>query len=135
VNTTRTVGLALSAVATVLWVVAAVALLTTSPEDGVNIGGALLALLALPLSVGATVTLLVSRGEAARHGMPEPHPSAHRIAAGLGIASIAGLCGSTVLGQLGSFALGVAAMVLLATGIAAFVASSALFALPRSRRS
>jgi hypothetical protein len=135
VNTTRTVGLVLSAVATVLWVGAAVGLLTTSPEDGVSIGGALLALLALPLSVGATVTLLVSRGEAARRGLPEPHPGARRIAAGLGIASIAGLCGATVLGQLGSFALGVTAMVLLAAGIAAFVASSALFALPRTRKS
>jgi hypothetical protein len=31
------------------------------PEDGVNIGAAMLALLALPLSVGSSVTLIVSR--------------------------------------------------------------------------
>jgi hypothetical protein len=134
VNTTRTVGLVLAAVATGLWAVVVLGFLLTGPEDGVNIGAAMLGLVALPLSVGASVTLIVSRGDAARHGVAEEHPLARRIAAGLGVASIAFLGGSTVLGELDSLALAAVAVVLLTAGITAFVASSALFALPRSPR-
>jgi hypothetical protein len=134
VNPTRRVGLILAAVATALWAVIVVAFVMTGSDDGVNIGAALLALLALPLSVGASVTLIVSRGDAAGRGRAEEHPLARRIAAGLAVASIALLCGSTVLGQLDSIGIAGVAVVLLAAGIAAFVASSALFALPRSRR-
>jgi hypothetical protein len=134
VDKTRKVGLILAAVATALWAVAVVGFVLTGPDDGVNIGAALLALLALPLSVGASVTLIVSTGSARRSGLTEEHPLARRVAAGLGVASIACLCGSMVVGQLDSIGTAVAAMILLTTGIAAFVASSALFALPRSRQ-
>jgi hypothetical protein len=61
VNTTGKVGLVLAAVATALGAAVVVAFLMTGPEDGVNIGAAMLALLALPLSVGSSVTLIVSR--------------------------------------------------------------------------
>lgn len=131
-NTTRTVGLVLAAVATALWAVVVVGFLTTGPDDGVNIGAAVLALLALPLSIGASVTLIVSRGDAARRGVAEEHPLLRRVAAGLAVSSIAFLGGSMVFGQLDSLA--AAAVVLLTAGIAAFVASSACFALPRNRR-
>jgi hypothetical protein len=59
VNTTRTVGLVLAAVATGLWAVIVVAVLMTGPDDGVNIGAAMLARLAFPLSIGAPVTPIV----------------------------------------------------------------------------
>ena len=75
-NTTRTVGLVLAAVATALWAVVVVGFLTTEPEDGVYIGAAILALLALPRSVGSSVTLIVSRGETARRGSASWMPSA-----------------------------------------------------------
>jgi hypothetical protein len=132
VNTTRSVGLVLAAVATGLWAVAVVAFLMTGPEDGVSIGGALLALLALPLSVGATITLIVSGRDA--RGLPDQHALRRRLAAGLGIASITCLCSSVVLGQVASSGAVVVAFVLLPSGIAAFVVSSALFALPRNRQ-
>jgi hypothetical protein len=134
VNTTRKVGLVLAAAATSLWAVVVVGFLTTRPEDGVNIGAAMLALLALPLSVGATITLIVSGRDDARRGMTDEHPMARRVTAGLGIASIAFLCSSIVLGQMAFGGALVIAFVLLPSGIAAFVASSVLFALPASRR-
>jgi hypothetical protein len=134
VNTTRRVGLVLAAVAMGLWAVVVLGFLLTGPEDGVNIGAAMVGLVALPLSVGASVTLIVSRGDAARHGVAEEHPLARRTAAGLGIASIALLCGSTVLGQLDSLGVTAVAVVLLMTGITTFVASFALFALPQSQQ-
>ena len=108
-----------------------VAFLMTLPDDGVNVGAAMLALLAVPLSVGASVTLIVSMPEA---GRTEEHPPARRIAATLAAASIALLCGSMVFGPLDDIVPVVVAMVLLTTGIATFVASSALFAAPRSRQ-
>jgi hypothetical protein len=134
VNTTRKLGLVLAAVATALWAVVVVGFLATGPEDGVNIGAALLALLALPLSIGATITLIVSGGDDARRGMTDEHPVARRVAAGLGMASMAFLCSSLVLGQIAFGGAVVIAFVLLPTGLAAFVASSALFALSRSRQ-
>ena len=66
---TRKVGLILAAVPTALWAVAVVGFVLTGPDDGVNIGAAMLALLALPLSVGASVTLIVSTGSARRSGL------------------------------------------------------------------
>ena len=83
-NTTRKVGLILATVAAALWAVTVVGFLLTAPEDGVNIGAAMLGLIALPLSVGASVTMMVSRRDAARHGLAEERPLARRIAVGLG---------------------------------------------------
>ena len=135
VNTTRKVGLILAAVATSLWAVIVVAYLTTAPEEGVNIGAALLGLLAVPLSIAASVTLLASMGSAARRGILETHPLARRIAAVLAVASAACLAGSLVLGPMvDTDRLAVTAGLVLGAGIATFVASSALFALPRHRK-
>jgi len=134
VDSTRGVGLVLAAVAAGLWAVVVVAVLMTGPEDGVNIGAALLALLALPLSVGATITLIVSRRDADRRGVSDSHPRARRIAVVLGIASVACLGGSMVTGQLESTGTAAVALVLLTAGIATFVASSVLFALPLPRQ-
>jgi hypothetical protein len=59
------VGLLLGAIA--LWVLVVVAVVTTRPEDGANIGAGFLLLLAVPVTVTGVVLLLV----AARRGMPE----------------------------------------------------------------
>jgi hypothetical protein len=59
------VGLLLGAGA--LWVVIVIAVLTTRPEDGANIGAGLLFMLALP----ATVTGVVLLAVAARQGTPK----------------------------------------------------------------
>ena len=64
-STTRKVGLVLATVATAMWALILLAVVTTDPDEGVNIGAALMALLALPLSIAALVTLLVSRRAAA----------------------------------------------------------------------
>jgi hypothetical protein len=132
VNPTRKVGLILAAVATALWAVIVAASFMTGPDDGVNIGAALLALLALPLSVGASVTLLVSLRTTAQQGVSEQHPLARRIAAGLALVSIVCLQVSLALGGRDSVDGVALAVVLLVAGIATFVLSSALFALPRS---
>jgi hypothetical protein len=135
VNSTRTVGLILAAVATALWVVIVAAFLATGPDDGVNIGAALLAFIAVPLSIAASVTLIVSRGVAARQGAPEEHPVVRRIAAGLAVVSAACLGLSLVLGPAtDSIRFAVVTVALLVVGILAFVVSSAFFALPRNRR-
>ena len=134
-NTTRKVGLILAAVATALWLVIVAMFFSTGPDDGVNIGAALLAFLALPLSIGASMTLLASMTSSARHRIPETHPLARRIGAVLAVVSTACLAGSLVLGSMvDTVDLALTATVVLAAGIVSFVVSSALFALPRTRR-
>jgi hypothetical protein len=135
VNTTRKVGLILAAVATALWLVIVAMFFSTGPDEGVNIGAALLTFLDLPLSIGASLTLLASMSSAARHGIPESRPLARRIGAVLAVVSAACLVGSLVLGSMvETTGLAVTATVVLVAGIVTFVASSALFALPRARR-
>ncbi len=53
-------GLRLAVTATVLWVLIVAAFLTTGPNDGVPIGAGLLYILAVPLSVMASATLISS---------------------------------------------------------------------------
>lgn len=125
----------MAAVATALWVVIVVAFLATAREDGVNIGAALLAFLALPLSIAASVTLVVSWRSDVEARRPDDHRRAGRIGAGLAVAAIVCLAGSLVLGPMvDGVELAVAAAVVLVVGIVTFVASSVLFALPRGRR-
>jgi len=136
VTTTRKVGLVLAAVATVLWAVIVVAVLATAPEDGVNIGAAFLAILTVPLSIMASATLIASWRSDVRGGRPDERPLARRIAAVLAVVSSVCLAGTLVLGPwIESVEQANAAIVVVMTGITSFVASSALFALPRSRRS
>lgn len=128
-------GLILAAVATALWAVALAAGLTTAPEDGVNIGAAVLGLLAIPLSIGTSITLLVSWRAEAAAGRAH-HPVGRRIGAGLAAASIASLAGSLVIGPMTeTVEQAVVAGVVLLAGITTFVVSSALLVLPRTRHS
>ena len=53
-------GLRLAATASVLWALVVAAFLTTGPDDGVPIGAGLLYILAVPLSVTSSVTLISS---------------------------------------------------------------------------
>ncbi len=59
-NGTRKAGLILAGIASAMWLGALAAFLGTGPEDGVSIGGALLALLAVPVSIAAAGILLAS---------------------------------------------------------------------------
>jgi hypothetical protein len=52
-------GVAVAAVAIVVWIVFAIAVVSTAPEDGANIGAGLLGMLAIALSIAAAVVLIV----------------------------------------------------------------------------
>ena len=134
VNRTRRIGLVVAAVATLVWLLFLVALLTGDPADGANIGAGLAALLALPLSVGASITLLLSLRSPSPDagGAATPRRASERVGAALAVVSVAGLLAFLVLDpytdsdvlRTGS----------LAGGVGAFLLSSAAFALPpRSR--
>jgi hypothetical protein len=56
----RKTGLGLAVTAALLWLLIVAAFLTTGPADGVPIGAGLLYIFAVPLSVGASATLLSS---------------------------------------------------------------------------
>lgn len=56
----RKTGIRLAATATVLWALIVAAILTTGPNDGAPIGAGLLYILAVPLSVIASATLISS---------------------------------------------------------------------------
>jgi heme A synthase len=125
-NGTRRAGLIVAAVATALWVGALLGFATTGPEDGVNIGAALLAFVAVPTSIGALITLLTSLRDR-RSGTPGIRWSAVILA----ILSMLALVTSLVLDpydtpvtvQLG----------FLAFGVVTFLGSSALFAVMTRR--
>ncbi|WNV77164.1 hypothetical protein [Geodermatophilus sp. DSM 44513] len=62
-DTARRWGIGLTAVAVLLWLVFVIAVVTTAPEDGANIGAGLLFLLAIPCTVaGATLLITTRRG-------------------------------------------------------------------------
>lgn len=133
-NRTRTAGLVIAAVATLLWLLFLVALLTADPDDGANIGAGLAALLALPLSVVSSVVLLVSlrRRSPAEH--EPPRRSAERVAAALAVVSVAAFGAFLVLDPDAASALPVTT---LAVGVATFLGSAATVAgatRPRVRR-
>jgi hypothetical protein len=133
VNTTRTVGLVLAAVAAALWLVIVVAVLAVGFDEGVNIGAAFLAMLAVPLWLAASVVLLVSRHLAAREGTLQKTATG-RVAAVLALVSAVLLPLSMVLGPMDHV---VPVQLLLGSllgGIAAFIASAVLFLTPDGRR-
>ena len=116
-----------AAVATLLWSLFLVAVLTGDPADGANIGAGLAALLALPLSVGASLTLLLSLRSGRPTAAPVQHRSAERGAAVLAVLSIVCLGAFLVLDPYADS--DVARIVTLAVGAGAFLLSSATVAL------
>ena len=132
----RKLGLVMAAVATVLWAFVVIGYLTTSPGEGVNIGAAFAAVLATPVSLAASIALLLSLRTARLDEPPGAGPSrapVRWLGAALAVASLILLPAVWVLGpmdRLSSDAL----TTLLFSGIAAFVVSSALIVLPRGRR-
>jgi hypothetical protein len=132
VNTTGKVAPILAAVATVLWVVILVAYFSTGPDEGVNIGAAALALLAVPLSIAASVMRLAPQPHDVTASQPV-NRTGGRVAAVLAVASIVCLALPIVAGPMvETEAMAAVARVVLLAGIVSFVASSALFALPRA---
>ncbi|MGY1704427.1 hypothetical protein ACI79C_07620 [Geodermatophilus sp. SYSU D00697] len=62
-------GVAVAAVAIGTWIVFAIAVVSTAPEDGANIGAGLLGMLGIALSIAAAVVLVVgTRSTSARAG-------------------------------------------------------------------
>jgi peptidoglycan/LPS O-acetylase OafA/YrhL len=124
---TRRAGLIVAGIASALWLVVVVAFFSTGPEDGVNIGAALLATLAFPLSVAGAVILLVSlRGERSDgRGVPVPR----RIGAVLAVVAMVLLGTVFVMGPTDSLSRDTMTALLI-SGIGAFLVSFALFLLP-----
>ena len=134
----RTTGLVLAAVASVLWLVVVAVFLTTAPEDDATVAAALLGLLTTPMSLAASGCLLADQRRsqelpgpagADRQAVPVPR----RVARVLAIVSLAVLPAVWIVAPTDRLSPG-ALRALLFAGIAAFVASSALFVLPRDRR-
>lgn len=73
-ESTRKTGLVLAGVAAGLWAFVVFAFVTVAPDDGVPIGAALVAFLAVPLSAAASIVLLVSHRRARRNGAPDRRP-------------------------------------------------------------
>ena len=112
-----------------LWAGTLAAILSTSPGDGADNGAGLLGLLALGLSVLASIVLLVSRreGHVAR-------PTADRAATVLALAAVVLLPATLVIGPLESdVPLQLTYGVLLA-GITSFVLAAALYLYASLRR-
>ena len=126
-NGTRRSGLRIAGIATALWLGAGLGFAITPPEAGVNIGAALLAFLAIPVSIGASVTLLVSL-----RGTPRRRPRVRWIASILAGLSLIALPVFLLLDPYGTSA--VPQFTALGVGVGAFLASSALFAVLGRRR-
>jgi hypothetical protein len=125
-NGTRKAGLIVAGVAAAMWLGAVLGFVATGPEDGVNIGAALLALLAVPVSMAASITLLISL-RADRHGRPR----SLLVAAGLAGLSLVALPAFLLLDPYETSV--VAQLGVLGIGVLAFLASSALFAVASRR--
>jgi hypothetical protein len=120
-NGTRKAGLIVAGIGAATWLGALAAFLGTGPEDGVNIGGAFLALLAVPVSVGASVTLLASlRGESSGAS------GTLRAGAGFAVVAVLAMLAFLVIDPYGESA--TVQFPVLGVGILAFFASSGLFA-------
>ena len=136
-NGTRRVGLILAGAGGVLWLAFVAAVLATGPGDGANIGAGLLALLALPLSVGASITLLLSM-RAGRTGLtagPDIAPARtplESVAAVLALISALTMTAFMLIPPADSS--DTPRLVTLGAGIVALVASSTLFAVATRRR-
>lgn len=106
-------------------------MLTGDPADGANIGAGLAALLALPVTLGASIILLFSL----HTGRPEarrPGRTADRVAAVLAVLSVSCLVVFLVLDPDATSQVPRTAS--LAVGVAAFLLSAATFAVTSRRR-
>lgn len=130
VNRTRTVGLAVAAVATLLWLLFLVAVLTGDPADGANIGAGLAALLALPVTLGASIILLFSLRTGRREAR-RPGRTADCVAAVLAVLSVSCLVVFLVLDPYATSQVPRTAS--LAVGVAAFLLSAVTFAVTSRR--
>lgn len=127
---TRRAGLIVAGIASALWLVVVVAFYSTGPEDGVNIGAALLAMLAFPLSVAGAVILLLSlRGEGRSGSGSRRMPVPRRVAAVLAVVATALLGTVFVMGPTDSLPPDTM-VALLISGIGAYLVTFALFLLP-----
>ncbi|SOD97276.1 hypothetical protein [Blastococcus haudaquaticus] len=127
-NRTRRIGLGIAAVATLLWLLFLVAVLTGDPADGADIGAGLAALLALSLSLGASLVLLLSlrSGRSSSSAPAPPRRASERAAAALAGVSMAGLLAFLLLDPYAES--DVLRRAALAVGVGAFLLSSATFA-------
>ena len=125
----RRTGLVLAAAATLLWVLVAVALLTADPDDGANIGAGLAGLLALALSLVASLLLLASLREARAAGttVAERLTATERGAGVLAVLSSACLLAFLALDPYADS--DVVRMTTLAVGVGAFLLSTVGFAM------
>jgi hypothetical protein len=130
---TRRAGLLLAAVGAVLWLLFAAAALSTDPDDGADIGAGLLALVALPLSLGASLALVLSWLAARGDGAATTARASRREGGAAALAVVSVLC-------LGSFLVldpyaesDTPRTVVLAVGIVTFLLSSAAFATANRR--
>jgi len=130
VTRSRRGGLIVAGVAAALWLVVLVAFYAPAPEDGVSLGGALLAMLAFPLSIAGCVMLLVSlRGEL------RPGRGARSLAMPRWVAAVLSVAAMVLLGTV--FVTGPTdelprdtMVALLLSGIGAFLAAFALYLMP-----
>lgn len=82
-GTSRRWGIGLTVVAALLWVVIVVAVITTRPEDGANIGAGMLFFLAVPCTITGVALLAADRraGQEPAPGIPAPGSSSGGAAA------------------------------------------------------
>jgi len=126
----RRAGLIVAGIASALWVVVLVTFFSATPQDGVSFGGTVLAMLAVPLSLAASVLLLVSLWGERRAGSGARSLAAPRwAAAALTVTAMALLCTVFVLAPTGSLSADTMVAFLL-SGIGAFLAAFALYLLP-----
>ena len=128
----RKTGLRLAAMTTFLWALVLAAFVTTGPNDGVPIGAGLLYILAVPLSVIASATLISSL-RLTTPGTASP-PAGRAITpirwAAATLAGVSAILLPVVFLLGATDSLGRDTMTtLLHSGIGAFVISSSLFAL------
>lgn len=125
VESSRKLGLCLAVPAAGMWAFVVFAFVTVAPGDGVPIGAAGVAFLAVPLSVASSIVLLVSHRRAGATGAPDRSPAGDRAAA-LATASVLLLPLPLLLGPADAV-LPELLFGILAAGIGAFVLSTVLF--------
>ncbi|TFV78379.1 hypothetical protein E4P39_03960 [Blastococcus sp. CT_GayMR19] len=129
----RWTGLRLAVVAIACWAVVVVAIITTEPAEGVPIGAGFFYIVAVPLSVAASLVLLSSlRTTAAGAGWPSRRKAKATlsVAAALAVGTVVILPVLFVGGATDSIPANILD-VLLFSGLGAFVISTLLFGLMR----
>jgi peptidoglycan/LPS O-acetylase OafA/YrhL len=130
VSRSRRAGLIVAGTAAALWLVVLVSFFSADPDDGVNLGAALLSMLAFPLSMAGSVLLLLSlraerRGDTGGRRLAVPR----RVAAVLTVLAMALLAAVFVVTP-ADFLSADLMVALLLSGIGAFLAAFALYLMP-----